>query len=144
MANQSIRVGHSYLIYEEAIVKNAKKERTERMELTATGLAAQAAGKVLVDIRRAEEWRSTGVITGSHQLTFFDATGHADTACWLESLAKVAGPEDDLVLICHSGHRSGIILNFLHAQTPYRQARHLAGGMIAWHEKGLPVVPFRG
>ncbi len=111
------------------------------MELTATELAAQAAGKVLVDIRRAEEWHSTGVIAGSHQLTFFDAAGHADPAGWLEDLANVAGPEDDLVLICHSGHRSGIILNFLHTQTPYRQARHLAGGILDWHEKGLPLVP---
>ena len=116
----------------------------EKMELTATELAAQTAGKVLVDIRRAEEWQSTGVIAGSHQLTFFDAAGNGDRAGWLGDLVKIATPEDDLVLICRSDHRTGIILEFLHAQTQYRQARHLAGGMLGWLEKGLPVVAFSG
>ena len=97
MTNPESLVGHSYLSDKEAPVKkrlNTKMERTDKMELTATELAAQAAGKVLVDIRGAEEWQSTGVIAGSHQLTFFDAAGHADPGYWLETLAKVAGPED--------------------------------------------------
>lgn len=112
------------------------------MEITATELAAQPAGIVLVDIRRAGEWQATGVLAGSHLLSFFDAAGIADPANWLTELARVATPQDDLVLICRSGHRSGIILEFLHAQTDYRQARHLAGGLLVWLEKGLPVVAF--
>ena len=115
---------------------------TQKMELTATELAAQMAGRVLVDIRRAEEWQATGVIDGSHQLTFFDAAGNADPARWLAELAKIVTPQGDLLLICRSGQRTGIILEFLQAQTEYRQVRHLAGGMLAWLEKGLPVVAF--
>jgi len=116
----------------------------EKMEITASELVCQAAEKVLVDIRRAEEWKLTGVIDGCHRLTFFDAAGQADPAGWLDALAKIAGPEDDLVLICRSDQRSGIILEFLLNQTPYRRARHLAGGMLAWLEKGLPVVAVTG
>lgn len=97
-------------------------------------------GKVLVDIRRAEEWQATGVIEGAHPLTFFDAAGNADPQGWLQKLAAFARPEDDLVLICRSDHRTGIILNFLHSQTPYKQARHLAGGMLAWFDQDLPTV----
>ena len=110
------------------------------MELTATDLNASRAGKILVDIRRAEEWRLTGVIDGCHRLTFFDKDGNADLAGWMAALTKIASPENDLVLICRSGHRTGIILDFLHTQTPYRQARHLAGGMHGWIGEGLPVV----
>ena len=114
------------------------------MRLTAKELAAHAAEKVIVDIRRVEEWKLTGVIDGSHQLTFFDAAGNADPAGWLDELANIATPDADLVLVCRSGHRTGVILEFLHAQTPYRQAQHLEGGMLAWLEKGLPVVAFSG
>jgi len=114
----------------------------KKMELTASELATQLAGKVLVDIRRIEEWQVTGIIAGSHRLTFFDAAGNADPASWLRSLAQIARSEDDLVLICRSDHRTGVLLEFLHTQTEYRQARHLAGGILGWLEKGLPVVDF--
>ncbi len=111
------------------------------MELTPSQLAASAADKIIVDIRRAEEWQLTGVIENSHQLTFFDSAGNADPESWLAALAQIATPEDDLVLICRTGQRTGVILEFLHSQTAYRRASHLAGGMLGWLEKGLPVVP---
>lgn len=110
------------------------------MDLTPAELAARPQQTVLVDIRRPEEWRQTGLIEGAHPLTFFDANGQADPPAWLAALATLASPEDDLVLICRSGARTEAILNFLHAQTPYRQAQHLAGGMLAWLEQGKPVV----
>lgn len=111
------------------------------MELSASELAARAPEMVIVDIRRVEEWQMTGVIENSHQLTFFDAAGNADPQSWLASLAQIASPEDDLVLICRTGHRTSVILDFLHGQTAYRRASHLAGGMLGWLEKGFPVVP---
>ena len=110
------------------------------MEVTAKELSTRLEGTVLVDIRRAGEWHLTGVIPGSHPLTFFDAAGNTDSDAWLRSLAEVASPEDDLVLICRSGHRTGVILGFLRNQTPYSRAQHLAGGILSWLEKGLPVV----
>ena len=38
----------------------------------------RARGVPVVDIRTPEEWRATGVIKGSHLLTFFDAQGSYD------------------------------------------------------------------
>jgi len=105
-------------------------------ELSANELAASPDGKILVDIRRPEEWRTTGVIEGSHLLTFHKE----DIAGWLSALTKLASPEDDLVLICRTGTRTGIILDFLYGQTPYQQARHLDGGMLDWIDHDLPVV----
>lgn len=109
-------------------------------ELTSKELAAQPAGKILVDIRKPEEWRSTGVIAGCYLLTFTDA----DIDGWLAALARIAAPDDDLVLVCRSGRRTGIILDFLHSQTPYRQAQHLADGILGWIGNGLPVVEVDG
>ena len=105
-------------------------------ELSAKELAASPAGKILVDIRRPEEWRTTGVIEGCHLLTFHKE----DIAGWLTGLTRIASPEDDLVLVCRTGTRTGIILDFLYSQTPYDRARHLTGGILDWIGSGLPVV----
>ena len=113
---------------------------TKTIGLTAKELAAKSADHVLVDIRRPEEWQLTGVIDGSHLLTFYDACGNADVADWMDELASIATPEDDLVLICRSGYRTGIILDFLHSQTSYKQAQHLTNGILGWLEQGLSVV----
>ena len=113
---------------------------TKTIGLTAKELAAKLADHVLVDIRRPEEWQLTGVIDGSHLLTFYDASGNADVAGWMAELTRIATPDDELVLICRSGYRTGIILDFLHAQTPYKQAQHLTNGILGWLEQGLSVV----
>lgn len=114
------------------------------MELTPAELTAKSAGTILIDIRRPEEWQLTGVIDGSHLLTLFDATGNADVAGWMAALEKIATPEKELVLICRSGRRTGMILEFLHSQTPYQQACHLTNGILGWLEQGLPVISVNG
>jgi rhodanese-related sulfurtransferase len=106
------------------------------MNCTSREFAAESAGKVLVDIRRPEEWRSTGVIEGCHLLTF----NNTDIMGWLSALAKIAKPTEDLVLICRSGHRTSIVLDFLRNQTEYRQAGHVTDGILGWIANGLPVV----
>ena len=42
----------------------------------------------IIDIRTPEEWGTTGVIEGSHLLTFFDARGNYDTRAWLSDLSR--------------------------------------------------------
>lgn len=107
-------------------------------EVSSKVLAAEVEGKILVDIRRPEEWRTTGVIEGCHLLTFTET----DIDGWLTALAELASPDDDLVLVCRTGHRTGILLEFLRLQTPYRQAKHLADGILGWISDGLPVVEY--
>ena len=106
------------------------------MQLSPQELAAAPAGKILVDIRQPDEWRTTGVIEGSHLLSF---SGN-DIDGWLAELAEVAAPDDDLILVCRTGHRTGILLDFLVGRTPYKKAAHLADGILGWIGAGLPVV----
>jgi len=105
-------------------------------ELNSAELAAEPAGKILVDIRQPNEWQTTGVIDGCHLLTFTEA----DIDGWLAELGKVATPDDDLVLVCRTGRRTGILLDFLTSQTPYCRAQHLADGILGWIGNGLPVI----
>ena len=106
-------------------------------ELSPRELAEQRPGRVLVDIRRPSEWAVTGVIDGSRLLTFTET----DIDGWFAALAELASPEDELVLICRTGRRTGILLEFMHRQTPYRHAKHLDTGILGWIDDDLPVVP---
>lgn len=113
---------------------------SKKTEILSTELAANPSGRVLIDIRRPDEWHSTGIIDGCHRLTFYDAQGNADVATWMTELAKIATPEDEIILICRSGRRTAIILDFLLSQTPYHRAGHLVDGMLGWLGNQLPVV----
>ena len=69
-------------------------------------------GVPVIDIRTPEEWRETGVIEGSHLLTFFDARGRYDVRAWLSGLAAIASRDEPFALICDSGGRSALVSRF--------------------------------
>ena len=94
----------------------------------------------VIDIRRADEWRSTGVISGSHLLTFFDARGNYDLKKWLSDLDAIAGKNDKFILVCRSGNRTGQLSNFLDKKLGYTQVYHLQKGIKNWIKQGDKVV----
>jgi len=102
-------------------------------------LAAQ--GVPLVDIRRAYEWEATGVIAGSHLITFFDEGGRYDLEGWLAKLAVLAGPDDPVILICRLAQRTDLLGRWLNGVGGYGAVMHLAGGIVAWRDGGHPVEP---
>jgi rhodanese-related sulfurtransferase len=87
---------------------------------------------VMVDIRRADEWQQSGVIEGSHLLTFFDKKGHYDIEKWLTDLSKIVDKNDKLVLICRSGNRTGTVGKFLDQKLGFPQVYHLKKGISRW------------
>ena len=94
----------------------------------------------VIDIRRADEWQSTGVIKGSHLLTFFDARGNYDMEKWLAELDKVAAKDQKFILICRSGNRTGQVSNFLDKKLGYKHVYHLQRGIKNWIKAGDKVV----
>jgi rhodanese-related sulfurtransferase len=95
---------------------------------------------ILIDIRTPEEWRKTGLIPGSQPLTYFDATGHYDTAAWLKQLDQLTTDKNrPIVLICRSGHRSELVGNLLAKELGYGQVYHLRTGIKGWLEQQKPV-----
>ena len=102
------------------------------------------AGVPVVDIRTPEEWEETGVIEGSHLLTFFDAQGNYDARSWLSELGAIAATDAPVAIICHSGGRSDIVSRFLDEQAGYRQVHDVHKGISQWIAAGRPtVVPQR-
>ena len=61
-------------------------------------------GVPIIDIRRSEEWRQTGVVKGSHLITFFDRKGNYNINAWMAELSKIAGPDEPFILICRTGN----------------------------------------
>lgn len=94
----------------------------------------------IIDIRRADEWRSTGVVDGSRLLTFFDARGRYDMKKWLAELDKIASKNDRFILICRSGNRTGQISGYLDKKLGYTQVYHLQRGIKNWIKAGDKVV----
>ena len=96
-------------------------------------------GVPVVDIRTAPEWTETGVVKGSHLLTFFDDQGRYDAAAWLEQVQRIAKPGQHIVVICRSGNRTLPVSRFLDRTVKYRTVYNVRAGIRAWIDARLPV-----
>lgn len=96
----------------------------------------------IIDIRRADEWRNTGVIKQSSLITFFDKQGNHNKEGWMSQLKKIVNQDDPVIIICRSGKRSGIVSKFLDEQANYTNVYNASGGMVSWvNSKNKTVEP---
>ena len=89
-------------------------------------------GVPLVDIRTQPEWEETGIVAGSHLLSFFDENGRSDGPAWLEKLQPLATAKRPVILICRSGNRSRAASRFLDQQAAYRTVYNVKEGINGW------------
>ena len=89
-------------------------------------------GTPIIDIRRADEWSLTGVIPGSHLLTFFDKQGNYNKEKWLSNLRSIAKNNMSVIVICRSGRRSGIVSKLLDEDANYSNVYNASGGILSW------------
>ena len=94
----------------------------------------------LIDIRRKDEWKSTGIVENSILMTFFDKNGKANTNEWLKEFNKIAKKNEPVILICRTGRRTGIISKFLSEKVGYRLIYDVTDGITDWIKKGNTVV----
>lgn len=95
-------------------------------------------GIKLIDIRRPEEWRQTGVIEGSIRVTAFDSRGQFISS-FVETLARTVQPDEEFAVICLSGNRTAVLSNWLATQGGYAKVRNHRNGIAAWIAEGRPV-----
>jgi len=100
-------------------------------------------GAVLVDVRRTEEWQMTGVVVGSHLLTFFDAEGNCQPEQWYEQLNQKIPADLPLVLICRTGYRTTLICEMLLEMSHRDDIYNVTDGIFGWLSEGLPVVSIK-
>ena len=100
----------------------------------------QAQGVTIIDVRRPDEWTDTGIIEGSHGITFFDAQGRYDADAWLAELSELVKPDEPFILICARGVRSSKIAGFLDKRLGYSDVHNVTAGILDWIKQGEPVV----
>ena len=72
----------------------------------------QTQGVPVYDVRRTEEWQKTGVVEGSHLLTFVDAKGKVMPE-FVSRFTQSVGKNDPVILICRTGNRTDVLARAL-------------------------------
>ncbi len=99
----------------------------------------QSQGVPVYDIRRAEEWQQTGVVEGSHLLTFVDEKGKLMPE-FVSRFTQSVGKNDPVILICRTGSRTDVLARALIADLGYTKVYNVENGITRWISDGLPVV----
>jgi rhodanese-related sulfurtransferase len=96
-------------------------------------------GAPIYDIRRAEEWRQTGVIEDSQLLTFMDAGGRMRPD-FLLLFTRAVGKEDPVILICRTGNRTSMLARHLVEEMGFTQVYNVRNGITQWINDGHAIT----
>jgi len=95
-------------------------------------------GVSLIDVRRPDEWKKTGVIKGAHLLSFFDQRGRVNPN-FREKFEKMVKKDDKVIFICRTGSRTKVISNYLAEREGYKGIMNVTRGITGWIKDGNPV-----
>ena len=98
-----------------------------------------AQGVPVYDVRRAEEWRATGVVAGSHTLTYVDKSGRLNPEFLPRFTAEVR-KDEPVILICRSGSRTDKLARHLVEDLGYTRVYNVRNGIGGWVGANNPVV----
>lgn len=98
-----------------------------------------ASGVPVIDIRRPDEWRQTGVVDGSHRLTFVDEAGRLRPG-FIETFTQQFSPDQPVVLICRTGNRTDVLARHLVERMGYTRVYNVRDGITEWIRRGHPVT----
>lgn len=98
-------------------------------------------GVPIIDIRTAPEWKETGIVRGSHLITFFDRYGRYDIQGWLGAVRAIVKPEEPVILICRTGNRTVSVSGLLGIREGYAKVYNVRHGIVRWIAEKGPVVP---
>ncbi|ABK45015.1 Rhodanese domain protein [Magnetococcus marinus MC-1] len=96
-------------------------------------------GVPLYDIRRPDEWRQTGVIEGSHKLSFVSQNGQVYPD-FFPTFQQQVKPDQAVIIFCRTGNRSAYLAQHLMEKMGYTKVYNAKQGMVQWRQEGLPVV----
>jgi rhodanese-related sulfurtransferase len=102
-------------------------------------LEASADGRMLVDIRGAEQVAVDGEIPNALWIPRNALEWRVDPASGHQH-ALLAGRENDIVLVCAEGYQSVLAAVTLH-ELGFTGVTDVIGGFSAWRAAGLPVRP---
>ena len=105
-------------------------------------IEAQENGGVVIDIRREEEWKETGIIKGSQTITAFTKNGKIHPDFPKKFFDLIDNIDVPILLYCRTGNRTGILGKALINQIGQTNVSHLSEGIVGWKKQGFPIVDF--
>lgn len=99
----------------------------------------QQGNVTLVDIRRPEEWKQTGIIEGSEMITAFTKRGGLHPE-FPEKFLKRFKPEERVIIICRTGSRTATLARALVKELGWKSVYNVERGITHWIKQGNPVV----
>tara|TARA_Y100001970_G_scaffold239952_1_gene302306 strand:- start:184 stop:600 length:417 start_codon:yes stop_codon:yes gene_type:complete len=99
-------------------------------------------GIPLIDVRRKDEWISTGVIKNSYQHTFFDKDGKYDLKSFVDKIKKISNSEKGIILFCRTGRRTTAIAKALEKTNDFPNIYNTKG-IKEWFSKGNKVIKYQ-
>ena len=125
-----------FLLFASNVFAEVKEVNNEEI------ITLMQSGVPIIDIRRADEWRDTGIIKQSNLITFYDKKGNHNIEKWMSELKKIANESDPVIIICRSGGRSRIVANLLDQEANYSSVYDATNGMLSWiNSKNKTVKP---
>ena len=91
------------------------------------------------DVRRADEWRQTGIVEGSELLTFIGAEATLSQDFFPGFTAAVSR-DAPVILICRTGNRTSRLAEYLVEQLGYTQVYNVRNGITHWIREGNAVT----
>jgi rhodanese-related sulfurtransferase len=116
-----------------AILVSSSAFAVEKLTPQQTHAAVQRGDMILVDIRRPDEWATTGVAAGALRLSMLSG----DFKSKIQALRQ-ANPNIKIGLICQAGVRSARMSKLLE-DAGLTGLVDVTGGTSEWIDKGLPV-----
>ena len=104
---------------------------------------AQENGGIVIDIRREEEWKETGILQGSNTITAFTKDGNIHPDFPKKFFDLVNDIDVPILLYCRTGNRTGILGKALIDQIGQTNVSHLSEGIVGWKKQGLPTVDYK-
>ncbi len=98
-------------------------------------------GVKVIDIRREDEWKQTGVIKGVKPITFFDRTGRINPN-FVPEFTKLVKKDEPVALICRTGNRTKVASQAIAKQLGYKNVLNVTHGMMGWLAEKRPVVKY--
>ncbi len=93
----------------------------------------------IIDIRRPDEWKETGVIKNSKLLTFVDSSGRVRPN-FIQQFTALVGKNDPVIIICRTGNRSDLLARHLMEQMGYTNIHNVRYGIKSWIQDDQRVV----
>ena len=103
---------------------------------------ARQNGAVIIDIRREEEWKNTGIIQGAVLITAFQKDGSIHPNFQNKLFAAVTFAETPIVLYCRSGNRTNKIGNELVSKLGFTNVSHLLYGIEGWVKSEYKTITY--